>query len=281
MIDDYQQQLKDEKEKSRFLLDIINAIPGPVMAKDWHGKYVFANKNLAELYNTVPHELIGKDDTYFTNNIEQTKFFTESVQAIIKSKRPQIVYEDATDIKTGSTYNYQALKTPFINSKGEENVVIISTNITDIITLKKQAEKNEKKLSSVLDVSNEGMWEWNTNTNNVYHNKRWESITGVVNSENSYTEFQRCIFDDDRAQVNKAIQRLLEENIPYSIEYRMVRSSDKKQIWIWDRGVVLEYNEQGKPLWVVGIIQDVTDRKQAKEKLTLAASVFTHACHNS
>ena len=277
MIDNYQQQFQEEKEKNRFLLDIINAIPGPIMAKDWHGKYIFANKTLADLYNTAPHELIGKDDTYFTDDIEQTKFFTESVQAIIKSKKPQVVYEDATDIKTGETCNFHALKTPFINSKGEDNVVIISTNITDIITLKKQAEKNEQRLAGVLGVSSEGMWEWDPQTNDVFNNKRWEAIVGVVDFKNSFEEFQCCIFEDDKAHVNKALQRLLEENIPYSIEYRIVRPNDNKQIWIWDRGVVLEHNEQGEPLWVVGIIQDITERKQAKEKLTLAASVFTHA----
>ncbi|MDX2369636.1 MAG: EAL domain-containing protein [Colwellia sp.] len=277
MTDNCQQQLKEEQEKNRFLLDIINAIPEPIMAKDEHGKFIFSNKALADLYNTVPYKMVGKDDSYFTGNIEQTKFFTDSVQAVIKSKKTQIVYENATDTKTGKTHNFHSLKTPFINSKGKDNVVIIATNITDIITLKNQAEKNEKRLAGVLGVSSEGMWDWNTQTNDVFHNKRWETITGVVDLENSFEEFQRCIFEDDKAQVNKALQRLLEENIPYSIEYRMIRPSDDKQIWIWDRGVVLEHNEQGDPLWVVGIIQDITERKKIEEKQTLAANVFTHA----
>jgi diguanylate cyclase (GGDEF)-like protein/PAS domain S-box-containing protein len=277
MIDNFQRKLKAEQEKSKFLLDIINSIPEPIMAKDRHGKFIFANKALADFYNTTPNQMIGKDDAYFTDDIEQTKLFTESVQAIIKSKKSQGVYEDATDTKTGETHSFYSLKTPFINHKGEDNVVIIATNITDIITLKNQAEKNEKMLASVLDISSEGMWEWNTQTNDVFHNKAWEIITGVIDIENSFEEFQRCIFEKDTAQVNEALRKLLEENIPYSIEYRMVRPSDGKKIWIWDRGVVLEHNEQGKPLWVVGIIQDITERKNAEEKITLAASVFTHA----
>ncbi|PCI55832.1 MAG: hypothetical protein COB45_05815 [Gammaproteobacteria bacterium] len=272
------QQLKKEQEKNRLLLDIINAIPEPIMAKDQHGKYTFSNKALADLYNTTPDELIGKDDYYFTGDIEQTKLYTESVQAAIKSKTPRTVYENAINIKTGKTHSFHSLKTPFVNSKGEDNVVIVATNITDIMTLKNQAEKNEKRLAGVLEVSNEGMWDWNTQTNDVFHNKRWESITGVVDFENSFEEFQRCIFKDDKARVNKAIQRLLEENIPYSIEYRMVRPSDDKQIWIWDRGVVLEHNEQGEPLWVVGIIQDVTDKMINQKKIENLAfyDVLTH-----
>jgi diguanylate cyclase (GGDEF)-like protein/PAS domain S-box-containing protein len=277
MRDDFQLRFKEEQEKSKFLLDIINAIPEPIMAKDRHGKFIFANKALANFYNTEPHQMIGKDDSYFTGDIEQTKAFTESVQAIINGKTPKGVYEDATDTNTGVTHSFYSLKTPFINHKGEDNVVIIATDITDIITLKNQAEKNEKMLTSVLDISSEGMWEWNTKTNDVFHNKTWEIITGVVNLENSFEEFQHCIFEKDTEKVNDAIQKLLEENIPYDIEYRMVRPSDGKKIWIWDRGVVLENNDQGEPLWVVGIIQDITERKNAEEKLTLAASVFIHA----
>jgi diguanylate cyclase (GGDEF)-like protein/PAS domain S-box-containing protein len=271
------EELKEEKAKNRFLLDIINAIPEPIIAKDRYGKFTFSNKALADLYNTVPEKMIGKDDSNFTGNTEQTKLFTESVQAIIKSKKSQIIYENATDIKTGITHSFRSLKTPFMNSKGEDNVVIIATNITEIIALKNQAEKNEKRLTGVLDVSCEGMWDWNTQTNDVFHNKRWEIITGVVDSQNSFEEYQRCIFEDDKTHVNKALKRLLEENIPYSLEYRMVRPIDNKKIWVWDRGVVLEHNEQGEPLWVVGIIQDITKRKEAQEELTLAASVFTHA----
>jgi len=111
------------------------------------------------------------------------------------------------------------------------------------------------------------MWDWNTQTNDVYHNKMWETITGVIDRENSFEEFQSCIFKDDKAKVNKAIQKLLEENIPYSIEYRMIRPSDKKQIWIWDRGIVLEHNDKGEPLWVVGIIQDITDKILNQKKI--------------
>jgi diguanylate cyclase (GGDEF)-like protein/PAS domain S-box-containing protein len=274
---DLQQKFENEKKQNKLLLDIINAIPEPIFAKDSYGKFIFANKNLADFYNTTSQKIIGKDDSYFTGNIEQANQFSESVKIVINTKKNQVFYEDATNIKTGKNHNFHSLNTPFIDRKGEENVVVIATDITDIITLKNQAEKNERRLTAVLDISNEGMWEWNIQTNDVFHNKNWEMITGVVDIENSFEEFQRCIFEDDKDQVNRALERLLEENIPYSLEYRMVRPNDNKKIWIWDRGEVLEHNEQGKPLLVVGIIQDITEQRNAEEKLTLAASVFTHA----
>lgn len=249
------------------MLDVINAIPEPIMAKDRHGKFIFSNQALANLYNTTTTEIIGKEDSYFTGDFEQAKLFKESVQAIIKGKKTQTIYERATDTKTGITHSFHSIKTPFVDSKGEDNVVIVATNITDIINLKNLAEKNERRLTGILGVSDEGMWDWNTQTNDVFHNPKWETITGVVDGENSFEEYQRCIFKGDKDKVNKAIQGLLEENAPYNIEYRMVRPSDGKQIWIWDRGVVLEHNDQGEPIWVVGIVQDITDKKTNQEKI--------------
>jgi len=278
MEDDIKRKLKEALDKNKFLLGIIDAIPEPIFVKNWHGKFVFSNKYMADFYKSTPEFLVGKDDAYFTHNIEQTKRFTESVQAIIKSKTTQTVYEEATDSNTGITHNFHSIKTPFINSNGEDNVVVIAANITDVIALKNNAEKNEKRLTGVLEVSSEGMWDWNTQTNDVFHNKMWETITGVIDCENSFEEFQNCIFEDDKPKVNEALQRLLEENIPYNIEYRMVRPSDGKQIWIWDRGVVLEHSAQGEPLWVVGIVQDITDKIINQKKIESLAfyDALTH-----
>jgi diguanylate cyclase (GGDEF)-like protein/PAS domain S-box-containing protein len=275
-----QQKFEQEQEKNRLLLSIINTIPDPIFVKDSYGNFIYANKYLAELYNTTPQNMIGKDDFYFSDNKKQTNLFLESVVIDIKSKINQVFFENGTNIKTGKSNKFTTLTNNFINHNGEENTVVIATDITDItdITfLKNKAEKNEKMLTAVLDISNEGLWEWNTQTNDVFHNVKWRIITGVIDLDNSYEEFQRCIFEDDKAKVNKALERLLEEKTPYNIEYRMVHPKNGKQIWILDRGVVLEHNEQGKPLLVVGIIKDITDQKIAQEKLTLAASVFTHA----
>ncbi|WP_114327553.1 sensor domain-containing protein [Candidatus Colwellia aromaticivorans] len=267
MKNNYQQQLKEEQEKNRLLLDIINAIPEPVFAKDNNGNFIFANKALADFYNTIPDEMVGKDDFHFTGNMEQSNSFKENVQAIMNNKKPEVIYEDATDTNTGETHSFRSLKVPFTNSEGEDNIVIIATNVTDLIALKNQAEKNERRLAGILEVSGEGMWDWNTQTNDVFHNNRWEVITGVSNADNSFEEFQRCIFEEDKEIVNSAIKRLLEENIPYDIEFRMQRPNDNKQIWIWDRGMVLEHNDQGEPLWVVGIMQDVTDKIINQKKI--------------
>lgn len=281
-MEELRKELAKEKEKNALLLDIINAIPEPIFAKNWQGNFIFVNKMLAELYNTTPEMMIGKEDTFFTGNKAQGQFFKENVQGIMRRFEAENVYEDTTDAKTGNILHFHSLKIPFKNHKEELNIVVIAKDITEITALKNTAEASAKRLKHVLEVSGEGMWDWHTQTNAVFHNSEWERITGIKHSENSFAEFQNHLCSEDKLHVNQALNALIEHNIPYDIEFRMTRP-DGKEIWVWDRGQVVERDSKGKALWVVGIMQDVTQAKHDQAKINFMAfyDALTHMPNRS
>ncbi|TMM43154.1 bifunctional diguanylate cyclase/phosphodiesterase [Colwellia ponticola] len=281
-MEELRKELAKEKEKNALLLDIINAIPEPIFAKNWQGHFIFVNKMLAKLYNTTPEMMIGKEDTFFTGNKAQGQFFKENVQGIMRRFEAENVYEDTTDAKTGNILHFHSLKIPFKNHKEELNIVVIAKDITEITALKNTAEASAKRLKHVLEVSGEGMWDWHTQTNAVFHNSEWERITGIKHSENSFAEFQNHLCSEDKLHVNQALNALIEHNIPYDIEFRMTRP-DGKEIWVWDRGQVVERDSNGKALWVVGIMQDVTQAKHDQAKINFMAfyDALTHMPNRS
>ncbi|WP_298448814.1 bifunctional diguanylate cyclase/phosphodiesterase [uncultured Marinobacter sp.] len=266
MGDSPKSQLDAEREKNRLLSDIVNAIPEPILAKDWDGNFVFVNDFVARLYGTTPEEMIGKEDSFFTGNKEQGRFFKENVQGVMRRFKPETVYEDSTDNNTGEIRHFQSLKIPFKNSLGELNIAVIARDITEITELKNLAEFNAKRLEHVLAVSREGMWDWNTRTNNVLFNKGWEEITGVYRSAASFSDFMDRVMEEDQQRVADALQALLENNTPYDIEFRFKRP-DGKVIWLWDRGDIVQCDKEGKPELLAGIIQDVTQQKIDQSKI--------------
>ena len=270
MTDSIQQQLDTEKEKNKLLLDIVNAIPEPIIAKNWEGNFIFANQAVAKLYNTTPEQMIGLEDSHFTGNQEQADFFRENVQQIMRNFETQVVYEQSTDVKTGEVKNFQSLKIPFKDAQEQLNIVIIAKDVTELTRLKDEAQRTSKRLEYILAVSQEGIWEWHTDTNNVCHNKDWERITGIHTSEESFQEFQKCIHSEDKKRVNQALDALLTQQQPYSIEFRMIRP-DGELIWIWDRGQVMERDDGEQPLLVVGIMQDITQAKRNQETIEYMA----------
>jgi len=258
-------KLQEENQLYRLLLD---AIPDPVIVKNWEGNFVFSNQSCATLYNTTPDEMIGKDDYFFTGNKEQSDFFHKNIQEIILNGNTEVVYEDSTDAATGETRNFQSLKIPLENAKGEKQILVIARDITEVMRSKDEAEESYKQLGYVLDATQDGVWDWRIPTGKVSHNKRWYQLTGIepLTAKNSVTEFLGLIHPKDVDHVKHAIDETLTLSQEYHLQYRIIKPNEEV-IWVLDRGKVVERDETGKPTRMVGAMSDISLQIKAKNKI--------------
>lgn len=121
----------DLKEQHQLLRTVIDEIPYPVISKNWEGKFLLGNKACAELYNTTPEEMVGKDDGDFIDDKDVADFFRKNVQDIMRKGETEIVYEDSQDAETGEYRHYRSIKKPFKNAKGEDEILVIAQDITE------------------------------------------------------------------------------------------------------------------------------------------------------
>jgi diguanylate cyclase (GGDEF)-like protein/PAS domain S-box-containing protein len=102
----------------------------------------------------------------------------------------------------------------------------------------------------------------------IYNSPQNAEITGY-NNEQWLTEpdlFARCIHPEDRERVLEGFERARVDGSPFAADYRMVRP-DKSQVWVHDESVVVR-DEQGTPLYRQGYLVDISDIKQAEERLS-------------
>lgn len=258
------------RQHTQILGQVLDQINDVIVIKDFAGNFVYCNEVVGKLYNADPRDMVGKDDFYYTQNREQADFFKQNVQSIMTKMEKEEVFESSTDAVTGEIKHFHSIKIPFIDAQQQKRIMVIAKDVTEITQLKEEADRNKRRLEHVLDVSEEGLWEWHVQTNQVLHNDRWEAITQVERSENTFAEFENKVLPDDLPLIHNALTALLENNQPYNIEFRM-RLDDGRIIWIWDRGQVSEFDEEGNPKLVVGIILDITEQKQDKEKIVRLA----------
>jgi PAS domain S-box-containing protein len=119
-----------------------------------------------------------------------------------------------------------------------------------------------------LEVSNLGLWEWNLNTDMVYFDQRRSRMLGssLYESESDFAAWQNRIPRDDKLRVLKILKRhLADPSDFFEAEYRLQTDSGEWK-WILDRGKVVENDQNGKPLRMVGICLDITDRKRMYEE---------------
>jgi PAS domain S-box-containing protein len=158
---------------------------------------------------------------------------------------------------------------------GEECIIEI---VRDINTRKETeiALKSQRdRLEYILEGSNAGTWEWDVQTGELTVNKRWLNTIGYT-TDKIPQKIPRVIWSGfihpaDLEQANAAVEKHLRgESDFYEWEFRM-QHKDGHWVWILDRGKVVSWGENGKPLWIYGTHQEITQRKQAEEKLAADA----------
>lgn len=135
---------------------------------------------------------------------------------------------------------------------------------------KKSSMDMQQRLLSILEGTRAGTWEWNVQTGETVFNETWANMIGYELREISPTSIQTWIdysHPDDLSQSNELLEKHFRGELDYyECEARM-RHKDGHWVWVLDRGKVLSWTEEGKPLWMFGTHQDISERKQAEVAL--------------
>ncbi|MBD2301158.1 response regulator [Nostoc sp. FACHB-190] len=141
------------------------------------------------------------------------------------------------------------------------------------ITLRKQSENalklSEERLTLALDAVEEGLWDWNLATGEVYRSSRWYTMLGYHPDEleDNIKIANGLIHPEDRFLMRQRLIAHLKGHTPfYEAEARFLTKSGKWK-WILDRGKLVNRDFQGKFLRMVGTHLDITERKKAEEEL--------------
>ncbi len=144
----------------------------------------------------------------------------------------------------------------------------------DEILERRKAQKalsiNEERLKMAMEGSNDGLWDWNISTGEVFFSRRWLDMLGydMGNIEWKMSAWKELIHPDDHPLVERMLDdHLKDQSDHYQCEYRM-RTESGGWKWILDRGRIVERDEKGAPLRLVGTHTDIQDRKRAEKELT-------------
>ena len=118
-------------------------------------------------------------------------------------------------------------------------------------------------------------WKADANGHINYFNKRWYEFTGYNPDESQMLDWPDIIHPDDRDISMIAWQRSVNEALPFSVEYRFLRSSDNS--YQWHLGNALPYkNESGEVVAWFGIATDIEFQKKALEKKDDFINMVSH-----
>ncbi|NOR75006.1 MAG: PAS domain S-box protein, partial [Draconibacterium sp.] len=257
-----------EKNKAQQYLNIADVM---LVSVDSSGIVKLINPKGCEVLGYSKEEIIGQN--WFD------KFLPERLRKNVKAVSRKVFagemesvayYENEILTKSGDERIIAWYNAIYKNDKGD---IIGTLSSGEDITERKLTEikllKSEDRLSKTLLAANDGMWDWDLITNEVYFDPRYYQMAGYKVDEFSHelAEFQVRIHPEDIENVMSHAQMHIKGEISqFNIEFRF-KKKNGDWFWVLGRGKVVEFDKNNKPLRFIGTHTDITKRKLAEKEL--------------
>jgi PAS domain S-box-containing protein len=211
-----------------------------------------------------PTELLGKT-VHEVLPAEVAEAFMDYIRRALAGETLRVDY--ALPIN-GQTMWFDATISKFT----EDTVFWIARDITERKQAEEALHQSRERYELAMHGTNDGLWDWDMVTNEVYFSPRWKAMLGYADHEigASFEEFETRVHPEDLPRIQKLIVDYLGGAAPtYEAEIRM-RHKDGVYRWILTRGKAL-WDENGKPCRMAGSDSDITELKQAAETLAQRA----------
>ncbi|MBD2175803.1 PAS domain-containing protein [Pseudanabaena sp. FACHB-1998] len=178
---------------------------------------------------------------------------------------------------TGEPRNWSLLDQSFARSIGD--LVALAIESANRQLAEQQLKESEERWQLALEGNNDGIWDWNCQTNEAFYSPRYQTMLGYGENElvpHADTWHSLIHPEDLELAINTTNDYLDKKTSTYVLEHRL-RCKDGSYKWILARAKAL-FNEQGKPIKMIGSHTDVTDRRRYEEELQKRAA--TLSLHN-
>jgi len=231
----------------------------------------WTNDSLKEMTGYLTEELYGRS----TRILYETDEEFQRVGAVIY---PEISAKGQTEIETRFIRKDNTVIDVLLSlaayDQADLSVGVVFT-VMDVSERKKAAEQlheNAFRLERAELTAKFGNWELDLNTKKIKGSKGALTIYGVDKKEFELERAQQIPLPEFRPILDQALIDVIQSQKPYDLEFKAMRQSDKMII---DVHSIADFNPNTNVVW--GVIQDITEKKQAQEELITMEKRLLHA----
>ena len=155
-----------------------------------------------------------------------------------------------------------------LEDRVQERTADLLTEITERQRIESALRESEERYALAISGANDGLWDWDLKSNQIYFSPRWKALLGYEENEfgNLPDEWFNRIHPQDQAQMQTSLALHVKGDVPhFESEYRLKHANGSYR-WMLSRGQAVR-DEKGAAYRLSGSQTDITDRKLAEERL--------------
>jgi len=201
---------------------------------------------------------------------ESGAFFAEDL--LLKIQRHGTDWEDAR-----FTVSYSPVPDDTAPS-GIGGVLVTAIETTSRVRTEDALRASEERFAGLFQQTGVGVIQCELNGRFLLANKRFCEITGRSADELLALRVPEITHPDDHDNDVELRQRLVADGVPFNVEKRYLRP-DGSQVWV-SVNVSLMRSADGKPMQLIGVAHDITERRHAQEHQELLVRELNHRIKN-
>ncbi|HEY0768815.1 MAG TPA: PAS domain S-box protein, partial [Sphingobacteriaceae bacterium] len=254
------------ESEQRFESLIRQASVGIIVLTGEEMRVEVVNDMYGQLIGRTPEEIQGKE--LFSIIPEAEEHFRPIIDGVRLSGKPLYLHDHPyTVLDKNGTEKCRYLNLvcqPYSGTNGyTSGVMVLCHDVTEQVESKKRTQEAEAKLRVAIESGDLGTYELDMHTGKLTLSNRFKEIWGVQDDLSREFLASKVHPDDQSAREQAHLRSLVTGQLFYEAR---IKSGDQKYKWVRNNGRVL-FDTNGKPITLVGVVQDISNQKDYTEQL--------------
>jgi PAS domain S-box-containing protein len=234
--------------------------PDGIIIADRESNYVDANSSVCRMLGYTRDELIKLNASDIVSHAE-VQHIAPALKAI--NAKANHYREWSFRRKDGSAFEAEVIATMMPDG----NLLGMIRDITDRKRAELEKLESEARLNFALETVHIGEWDLDLVNHSAHRTLEHDRIFGYGSLRPSWTfeMFLEHVLPEDRSAVDRKFREAVAAQVKWDFECR-IRRVDGDVLWIWAVGTHMR-DKQGQMRRLVGIVQDITERKVAENTI--------------